>query len=77
MLVEFIFDYPSPYAYLASTQLGRLGVPVRYEPVGTTDVMSRSGRSASSGGVCSRERATPRGPVTRVVALQEWLSPVP
>ena len=41
MLVEFIFDYPSPYAYLASTQVGRLGVPVRYEPVGITDVMRR------------------------------------
>jgi 2-hydroxychromene-2-carboxylate isomerase len=41
MLVEFIFDYPSPYAYLASTQLGRLGVPVRHEPVGIVDVMSR------------------------------------
>jgi hypothetical protein len=41
MLVEFIFDYPSPYAYLASTQLGRLGVPVRYEPVGIVDVMRR------------------------------------
>jgi 2-hydroxychromene-2-carboxylate isomerase len=41
MLVEFIFDYPSPYAYLASTQLGRLGVPVRSEPVGIVDVMRR------------------------------------
>ena len=25
MLVEFIFDYPSPYAYLASTQVGASG----------------------------------------------------
>ena len=42
MLVEFIFDYPSPVlAHLASTQLGRLGVPVRYEPVGIVDVMRR------------------------------------
>jgi 2-hydroxychromene-2-carboxylate isomerase len=41
MLVEFVFDYPSPYAYLASTQLESLGVPVRYEPIGIVEVMKR------------------------------------
>jgi 2-hydroxychromene-2-carboxylate isomerase len=41
MLVEFVFDYPSPYAYLAGTQLKRLGVPIRYEPVDIIDVMQR------------------------------------
>jgi 2-hydroxychromene-2-carboxylate isomerase len=39
MVVEFVFDYPSPYAYLASAQLESLGVPARYEPVGIVDVM--------------------------------------
>jgi 2-hydroxychromene-2-carboxylate isomerase len=39
MPVEFVFDYPSPYAYLASTQLESLGVPVRYEPIGIIEVM--------------------------------------
>jgi len=41
MLVEFVFDYPSPYAYLASTQLESLGVPARYEPIGIVEVMKR------------------------------------
>jgi 2-hydroxychromene-2-carboxylate isomerase len=39
MVVEFVFDYPSPYAYLASTQLESLGVPARCEPVGIVEVM--------------------------------------
>jgi 2-hydroxychromene-2-carboxylate isomerase len=39
MLVEFVFYYPSPYAYLASAQLERLGVPARYEPIGIVEVM--------------------------------------
>src|SRR4030081_399318 len=41
MFLEFVFDYPSPYAYLASTQLENLGVPVRYEPIGSVEVMKR------------------------------------
>jgi 2-hydroxychromene-2-carboxylate isomerase len=41
MPVEFVFDYPSPYAYLASTQLENLGVPVCYEPIGIVEVMKR------------------------------------
>jgi 2-hydroxychromene-2-carboxylate isomerase len=41
MPVEFVFDYPSPYAYLASTQLESLGVPARYEPIGIVEVMKR------------------------------------
>jgi hypothetical protein len=37
-----------------------------------------SGRSASNGkSVGRRERTTPRGSVTEVVARDEWLSPVP
>ena len=40
MRVEFVFDYPSPYAYLASTQLESLGVPVGYEPIGIVEVMN-------------------------------------
>ena len=39
MLVEFVVYYPSPHAYLASTQLESLGLPARYEPVGIVEVM--------------------------------------
>jgi hypothetical protein len=39
MVVEFVFDYPSPYAYLASAQLESLEGPARYEPVGIVEVM--------------------------------------
>jgi 2-hydroxychromene-2-carboxylate isomerase len=41
MLVEFVYDYPSPYAYLASSQLEGLGAPVRHEPVAIVEVMKR------------------------------------
>ena len=39
MPLEYVFDYPSPYAYLASTQLPRLGVEIAYTPVAVLDVM--------------------------------------
>lgn len=39
MTVEFVFDYQSPYAYLASTQLAGLGVPVIHTPVAILKVM--------------------------------------
>lgn len=38
---EFFFDYLSPYAYLASTQLGGLGVEVDLRPVVIVEVMKR------------------------------------
>ena len=41
MPMDFFFDYPSPYAYLAGTQLANLGVAVRYEPIGIVEVMKR------------------------------------
>lgn len=39
MRLEFVFDYPSPYAYLATTQLPKLGVDVTYTPIGILSVM--------------------------------------
>jgi 2-hydroxychromene-2-carboxylate isomerase len=39
MSVEFVFDYQSPYAYLASTQLAGLGVPIDYTPIAIVRVM--------------------------------------
>ncbi|RJF89069.1 2-hydroxychromene-2-carboxylate isomerase [Oleomonas cavernae] len=39
MSVEFVFDYQSPYAYLASTQLAGLGVPIDYTPIAIVKVM--------------------------------------
>jgi 2-hydroxychromene-2-carboxylate isomerase len=41
MQLEFVFDYPSPYAYLASTQLPWLGVDVVHTPVGILTVMKQ------------------------------------
>ena len=39
--VEYFFDYVSPYAYLANTQLPGLGVPVEMRPVAIVEVMKR------------------------------------
>jgi 2-hydroxychromene-2-carboxylate isomerase len=39
MRLEFFFDYPSPYAYLANTQLPKLGVDIVYTPIGIRSVM--------------------------------------
>lgn len=39
MSVEFVFDYQSPYAYLANTQLAGLGVPIDYTPIAIVRVM--------------------------------------
>src|SRR5262245_23901167 len=44
MHVEFVFDYPNPYAYLASTQLKSLGAPIRYAPIGVVDGMKHRRR---------------------------------
>jgi 2-hydroxychromene-2-carboxylate isomerase len=39
--VDFFFDYRSPYAYLANTQIGTWEVPVDYEPVDIVAVMRK------------------------------------
>ena len=39
--LEFFFDYLSPYAYLASTQLDGLGVEAELRPVVIVEVMKR------------------------------------
>jgi len=39
MLIEFVFDYPRRYAYLASTQLQSLDAQVRSEPIAIIEVM--------------------------------------
>lgn len=39
MRLEFVFDYPSPYAYLAATQLAKLGVETTYTPIGILSLM--------------------------------------
>ncbi len=39
MDIEFVYDYRSPYAYLANTQLGTLGAGIVYEPVNILAVM--------------------------------------
>ncbi len=39
--LEFFFDFLSPYSYLASTQLGSLGVEAKLRPVTIVEVMAR------------------------------------
>jgi len=39
--LEFFFDFLSPYSYLASTQLGILGVVAELRPVTIVEVMAR------------------------------------
>jgi 2-hydroxychromene-2-carboxylate isomerase len=41
MSLEFVFDYRSPYAYLANTQIGAWGVQVDYQPVDIVAVMRK------------------------------------
>jgi 2-hydroxychromene-2-carboxylate isomerase len=43
MLVDFIFDYRSPYAYLASSQLQTLRGQVNHEPVDIVWIMKKVG----------------------------------
>jgi 2-hydroxychromene-2-carboxylate isomerase len=38
-LIEFYFDYLSPYTYLANTRLSSLGADIAYRPVFIMDVM--------------------------------------
>ena len=33
MRLEYVFDYPSPYAYLASARLKRLGIDAEHTPI--------------------------------------------
>ena len=35
--LDFYFDFRSPYAYLAQTQLSRLGVTIAYRPFDASD----------------------------------------
>jgi 2-hydroxychromene-2-carboxylate isomerase len=39
MRLEYVFDFPSPYAYLASTQLRKLTAEVEYIPIDILTVM--------------------------------------
>ena len=39
MRLEFVFDYASPYAYLANSQLAGLGTAVDYQPLAIVEVM--------------------------------------
>ncbi|WLB86834.1 2-hydroxychromene-2-carboxylate isomerase [Bradyrhizobium japonicum] len=39
MTIEFVYDYRSPYSYLADTQLKKLSTDITYKPVDITSVM--------------------------------------
>ncbi|MBI5618750.1 MAG: 2-hydroxychromene-2-carboxylate isomerase [Gammaproteobacteria bacterium] len=45
--VEFYFDYVGPYAYLANTQLPKLGLDVIHKPISILDVMKKVGNQPS------------------------------
>ncbi|ABS65247.1 DSBA oxidoreductase [Parvibaculum lavamentivorans DS-1] len=45
--VEFYFDYPSPYTYLAHEQMKSLGAPVVYRPMHILSVMKLVGNIPS------------------------------
>lgn len=47
-VLEFYFDYRSPYAYLAQSQLHRLGVDVAYRPFEILGLMDRVGNVPTS-----------------------------
>ena len=47
-VLEFYFDYRSPYAYLAQSQLHRLGVEVTYRPFEILGLMDRVGNVPTS-----------------------------
>jgi 2-hydroxychromene-2-carboxylate isomerase len=41
MMIQFVLDYRSPYAYLANTQITTLGAQIAYEPVDILWVMKK------------------------------------
>lgn len=45
--VEFYYDYPSPYTYLAHKQMKTLGAPVTYKPMHILGVMKLVGNQPS------------------------------
>jgi 2-hydroxychromene-2-carboxylate isomerase len=47
-VLEFYFDFRSPYAYLAQSQLHRLGVEVAYRPFEILGLMDRVGNVPTS-----------------------------
>jgi len=46
--LDFYFDYRSPYAYLAQTQVRRLGLDASYHPVDLRKLMQEVGNVATS-----------------------------
>ncbi len=53
-VVTFYFDYLSPFAYLAETQVHRLDATIDYRPIQTLDVMERVGNTPSF--ICKAKR---------------------
>jgi 2-hydroxychromene-2-carboxylate isomerase len=47
-IVDFYFDFRSPYSYLARSQIGRLGVTVRYRPMDVLAVMKQVGNTPTT-----------------------------
>ncbi|WP_024519504.1 2-hydroxychromene-2-carboxylate isomerase [Bradyrhizobium sp. Tv2a-2] len=48
MPIEFVLDYRSPYSYLASTQITKLGAQVHYQPIDIVWVMKKVDNQPSS-----------------------------
>jgi 2-hydroxychromene-2-carboxylate isomerase len=47
-VVEFYFDFRSPYSYLAHSQLGSLGAAVNYHPMDVVAVMQQAGNTPTT-----------------------------
>lgn len=58
--VKFYFDYISPYAYLASTQLPRLELDITWQPISVIEVMDKVGN-----------QPTPRCPAKLRYAMED------
>jgi 2-hydroxychromene-2-carboxylate isomerase len=48
MRLEYVFDYPSPYAFLAGTQLERLGIEADHTPIDILTVARTASRPSST-----------------------------
>lgn len=48
MIVDFFFDYRSPYSYLAHCELARKRIPLAYHPFEILDLMKRVGNVPTS-----------------------------
>ena len=67
VMVDFYFDFRSPYSYLANTQLRAMGIEPQYRPMDVLEVMKQVGNTPTTV-VCAVKGRYAR------VDLQRWAS---